>query len=179
MSNPRNPRKAKKIPLTIAKERLSYDRFTGELTWKHLDYRNNRWNTRYAGKTAGYVNQEGYLFVKLDSEAYPAHRVIWALVNGEIPDYLGVNHIDGNKRNNRIANLRLVTASQKQVSRKRNKAKSLPKGIYWNGPRRRYHVDLKYKGERYYGGIYQSLNEAKAVLAAMQQRIHGEFSRAA
>jgi len=179
MSKPSATRKAKKIPLVIAQERLSYDRLTGELTWNHLAYRSSRWNTRYARKPAGYLNQEGYLFVKLDGEAYPAHRVIWALINGEIPEYLSVNHIDGDKRNNRIANLRLATDSQKQASRKRNKAKPLPKGIYWNAPRRRYHVDLKYKGERYYGGVYQSLAEAKTVLATMQQRIHGEFSRAA
>lgn len=43
------------------------------------------------------------------------HRVIWMVFNGDIPDGLTVDHIDGDKTNNNISNLQLLTAEQNAV----------------------------------------------------------------
>ena len=56
-------------------------------------------------KTTGYVN------VLIEGNLYKAHRIIWVLLNGENPA-LDIDHIDRDKTNNRIENLRLLTRSQ-------------------------------------------------------------------
>lgn len=65
---------------------------------------------------AGSVNTCGYLQLRFTLHgrrvATLAHRVMWESVRGQIPDGLYVNHIDGDKQNNAIANLELVTHTQ-------------------------------------------------------------------
>lgn len=68
-------------------------------------------------KWIGFVSPLGYVDVqpRVAPGRYPlirAHRVIWESVHGEIPDLMQINHIDGVKSNNRLANLELVTARQ-------------------------------------------------------------------
>ncbi|NHE79838.1 HNH endonuclease [Klebsiella michiganensis] len=67
------------------------------------------------------------------------HRIIWVLKYGEIPSTLVVDHIDGDKLNNRITNLRLCTQNQNTRNRRihSNNAAGL-KGVYFNdSPRNR------------------------------------------
>ena len=61
-----------------------------------------------AGDVAGYVAAHGYSRISYEYREYGTHRVIWEMFNGEIPDGLWVDHIDGDSRNNNIDNLRLV-----------------------------------------------------------------------
>lgn len=110
----------------IAPERLrelfGYDAETGVLTWKQRDsswfkdgFRTaqgeaNNWNTRYAGKSAGYLASVGYRYVALPgNHRVPEHRIIWAICYDEWPDT--IDHINGIKTDNRISNLRNVTQS--------------------------------------------------------------------
>ena len=64
------------------------------------------------GKRAGYKHKTGYWVVRLNGVKYYAHRLVWMLNHGEIPDDLYVDHKDGNKDNNKIGNLRLVTPQE-------------------------------------------------------------------
>lgn len=59
------------------------------------------------GKQAGCLSR-GYLRVGINYKTYPVHRVIWSLVNGEDPGSDVIDHIDGDKLNNNIDNLRKV-----------------------------------------------------------------------
>ena len=61
-----------------------------------------------AGDIAGYLTTHGYAHVSYDYAEYGSHRVIWEMFNGKIEEGLWVDHIDGDSRNNRIENLRLV-----------------------------------------------------------------------
>lgn len=74
-----------------------------------------------AGSAAGTVAKGGYIKVSIDGKQAYAHRVIWELEVGPIPRGMCIDHIDGNRSNNRLDNLRLVTAK----GNARNKA---PKG---------------------------------------------------
>ncbi len=74
----------------------------------------------------------GYVRFKLNGKLKFAHRVIWEMFNGKIPEGKVIDHINGIKDDNRIENLRLTTQRQNvqyaydrlgnyQSNRKRNK----------------------------------------------------------
>lgn len=63
----------------------------------------------HAGELAGYMSVQGYWTVKVNRKAYKVHRILWEMFNGEIPPKMQIDHIDGNRSNNSLMNLRLVT----------------------------------------------------------------------
>jgi hypothetical protein len=102
---------------------LDYDPETGLFVWKkrtekHIDARwMNVWNARYAGKPAFIHCCYGlYLRASIFSKFYSAHRVAWAIVYGDpVPEVL--DHIDGDRQNNRISNLRPASSSENSKNR--------------------------------------------------------------
>ena len=62
-----------------------------------------------AGDSAGCTNAKGYLRVFLNYQVYMVHRIIWKMVTGDDPDVLEIDHINKNRSDNRMENLRLVT----------------------------------------------------------------------
>lgn len=72
---------------------------------------------RRKGDFAGSRESNGYWRVQLHGKHAQAHRVVWELHNGPIPDGLQVDHIDRNKDNNTIENLRLATSSTNNLNR--------------------------------------------------------------
>lgn len=98
----------KRARLSVSAERLhellSYDQFTGTLTWKA------------SGKAAGSVTPKGYIRVGIDGKCYMAHRLIWIMVAGqEAPKQ--IDHRDRNGTNNRWLNLREASQEINQHNR--------------------------------------------------------------
>lgn len=87
-----------------AHELLAYDPVTGGFT-----HRVDRGKNRCAGKPAGYVHSSGYVVLSIDGKRYYAHRIAWLMTTGAWP--LFVDHRDGDRSNNRFANLRNATRS--------------------------------------------------------------------
>ncbi len=81
---------------------LKYDPLTGELYWR-VSRRN-----RVMGIRAGGVKGR-YRYITIDGVNYLEHRVIWTMVHGGIPSDKEIDHIDRDRYNNRLENLRLVT----------------------------------------------------------------------
>jgi hypothetical protein len=122
----------------ILRQLLSYDPETGSLTWllrdesffkKSSDAK--RWNSRYAGTEAFTTVLKGYRKGSILGADCYAHRVCWALRNGNWPAG-EIDHINGNRSDNRICNLRDVDSleNQKNLSLRRdNKANRI--GVSW------------------------------------------------
>ena len=105
------------------------------------------------------------------------HRIIWKMHFGEIPQGKILDHIDTNRGNNRIENLRIATVSENGrnafVSSK--KKSKLPKGVSKSGRRYCAQIKINYKTTRL--GSYSSIEEASQAYQDAAQRLHGEFAR--
>lgn len=89
---------------------LDYDPDTGEFHWIEARGRVK------AGELAGYIHPAyGYRYIRINGTAYFAHRLAWLYEYGDLPEPpLELDHINNDKDDNRIANLRVVTRSQNQ-----------------------------------------------------------------
>jgi hypothetical protein len=69
----------------------------------------SRLNMRKANDVAGYINQEGYWEIRIGNTSIKISRIIWILLNGQIPDGIIVDHKDGNPLRNVSDNLQLLS----------------------------------------------------------------------
>jgi len=128
----------------------------GELYWKNHRYKN------FNGKKAGTLHHTGYWHIKTKNKVYLAHRLIYLYHHGFLPNYgLELDHINRNRTDNRIENLRVVTKSENE----RNKlTTSKIYGITWHKKNKKWQVQLRINGKQKYLGVYNSLDIAKNVL---------------
>jgi hypothetical protein len=145
----------------MVRERLDYNPSTGVLTWKALLC------NRYAGKVAGSLHRRtGYVAVNIHHRTYPAHSLAWLYVHGELPALL--DHIDGNRANNALANLRVATALQNQLNR--------PSRGYYRTRCNKFAAAIRVAGERISLGNFDTPEEAHAAYSSAHAMYHGEYS---
>lgn len=108
-------------------EALVYDTETGVLTWRErpLHHFKNAlaqrcWNARFAGRPAGTPHRtRGYIETKLGGRQWKATHLIWLLVHGYVPQF--VDHENGRRTDNRLANLRDATKQDNARNQRRPK----------------------------------------------------------
>ena len=158
------------------REVLNYDPLTGIFT--HRIGRKGR-GTR-AGAIAGRIRAyDGYCRIGLDGERYFAHRLAWLYVTGKWPSS-DIDHISGEKADNRFANLRLATGSENLANapRPRHNTTGL-KGVNWHGKAGRWRATIKKDRKPIHIGYFDSAIEAHAAYVAKAKELFGEFARAA
>jgi hypothetical protein len=174
-----NPRD---IELTreMAMQRLDYNPNTGEFRWKEPGT-----NRVKVGTIAGHVGVEGYRRITIargggKQKRVMAHRIAWLIVHGEWPVAF-VDHIDGNKTNNRIDNLRLATRSQNRMNTPiRADNTTGHKGVFISkNPNRakKYVAQIAVDGKQRTIGYFLTLDEAVAARTAAVAVLHGKFGR--
>ena len=126
------------------------------------------------GGRAGGPHNAGYMIVRVKGTSYLTHRVIWEMHNGPIPEGMQIDHINGNRHDSRISNIRLATWSQNMWnSNSTNKFRV--KGIYQNGSG--FSSKITFNGTGIYLGIFKTKGLAALAYAKASLRYHGEFSK--
>lgn len=130
------------------------------------------------GRELTATNSSGYKHMTYGNKTVMQHRVIWELHHGPIPEGTQVDHINGDRLDNRIENLRLVTQSQNQSNRKINSSNtSGVKGVWWNAQCNKWQVSIQVRGERKHLGLYEDLELAELVANEAREKYHGEYAR--
>lgn len=104
--------KAKAISFAEMDAALAYDASTGVIRWKRHYHHKRR-----VGKVAGTIRRDGYRVIKVNGLFYSAARIAWCLHYGEIDASLTIDHINRNRADNRLVNLRLVPIAVNQTNR--------------------------------------------------------------
>ncbi len=103
----------------------------------------------------------GYLVMRIDKRNYRIHRLAWLYVYGSLPEH-AIDHINGIKDDNRIANLRDVTHSRNCKNRKRMATnKSGVNGVFWKKQYSKWCAKIQINGNHIYLGYFAELDDAK------------------
>lgn len=155
------------LTLEEARSVFAYDRETGDLRWKVAV------NSRaLEGDPAGCIQGNGYLVVGYKGFRFSVHRLVWFLSHGAWPA-CQLDHINRDKTDNRLCNLREATESQNHA----NKLGRKPlKGV--RRSRDKYGAQIVCRGQRHWLGTYSTPEEAHRAYAAAAQQFFGEFARA-
>ena len=130
------------------------------------------------GKILCNLDRDGYIRVRISGKEYRAHRIIWEMHYGEIPEGMLVDHIDRDVYNNRIENLRLATRQQNNSNRRKvilNKDIAvLPKGVTKSNSR--YRARIRYKENTYCIGTFDTPEEAGQAYKDAAEVLNGEYA---
>ena len=145
---------------------LMYDPETGLFTWKV-----SRGGVR-AGTQAGYDSGRGYIIIRVLGRNYYAHRIAFLLMTGQWPEYQ-IDHINGNRSDNRFCNLRPATpAENRQNSEKREVASSGYIGVHYSNRSNRWIAKIQVRGKVTHLGTFVTEEEAAEAYIKAKKQLH-------
>lgn len=158
------------LTVDLLKHLFDYDKENGNLIWKTKPSQNVK-----AGDVAGTICKNSYIQICINKKIYLAHRLVFLMHKGYLPKTL--DHINGDRADNRIENLRPVTASQNQHNRRLNANNTSGyKGVRWNKASKKWMSGLKLEGKYMYLGLYDNIEEAAEVVRKAREELHGNFA---
>ena len=121
----------------------------------------NFYNKR-SGSISGVLTRQGYRRIYLTGKLHPAHRLVWIFHNGQIPEDRQIDHINGNRLDNRIENLRLVTHLENHRNKKHSsRNKSGVTGVDWKKERNRWRATIGFGGAHFrFLGYFKKFEDA-------------------
>ena len=158
---------------SVLRQLIDYDPETGALVWRVRDvsfftdggksalHSMRVWNAIYANKPAlSYKGLNGYFKGAILGKPYRAHRVAWAIYSGAWPEN-DIDHINGKRSDNRIANLRTATRQENSKNSAigiKNTSGTI--GVYWREDQSRWVAQVSINGKQKHIGYFKSKDEA-------------------
>lgn len=121
---------------------------------------------------AGHKDGKGYIEICLERNRYKEHRLVWLWHHNETPPFL-LDHVNGQRLDNRIENLRPASDAENVRNRLRNG--KYPTGV-WKGPKGRYCARIDNGNGKLYLGYYDTPQEAAAAYAGASIVLHGKYA---
>lgn len=149
----------------VTQKRLKelFEHEAGNLIWKIENPNAKR------GYVAGCLDKRGYRFIRVDDKLYTAHRLVWFYHNGYFPEN-DIDHINRNKDDNRIENLREVSRScNNRNTGNHCTNKSGVKGVHWFKRTNKWKVEISVMNKSRYLGYYNDFDEAVLARLAGEQ----------
>lgn len=127
------------------------------------------------GKKIGTKNKLGYYQASINKTKYYLHRLIFLYHYGYMPKT--VDHIDKNKSNNNIENLREASLHENNYNTLTPKTnKSGVKNVHWNKKNKKWNVTLSANNKSMYFGSFDDLELAELVAIEARSKYHGQFA---
>ncbi len=156
-----------KPPPTIEELRhaFDYDCETGLFTWRNPTPKSRA----KLGAVTGHRKPTGYIALSLNARSVWAHRAAWAHYHGEWPSGF-VDHINQDKSDNRICNLRVADRAENNWNRR---SKSDVTGASLRKGGRLWKAFIRHRGERFFLGNFQTKDEAAAAYQRAATSLRG------
>lgn len=157
------------LSAAILRELLDYDASTGVFTRKKAVARKTK-----IGAIAGWVDANGYVQITVNGKRYKGHRLAWMYVHGEFPSGV-VDHINGNRADNRISNLRDVSMTENAHNRRcanRNSKTGLM-GASLHRPSGRWKAQIRINYKSIHLGVFNTPEEVHRVYLEAKRKVHG------
>ena len=143
---------------------FKYDDILGRLRWKIQAS-----PKALVGKVAGFNDGSyGYRIIQYRGKRYKEHRLIWCVVNGYCPES-DIDHIDRDKENNHIENLREVSRTCNLRNTGNFKNCNLVKGVLFHKGASKWMAQVCVANKTKYLGIYSNFDEAVCARLAAEQ----------
>jgi len=150
------------------REALFYSPIVGVFEWRRSGRRIRR------GFLAGRVCPNGYVRLCVDGRIYPAHKLAWLYMHGEYPE-CPIDHIDGDRSNNAINNLRLATPSENSHNMRLQKSsRTGVKGVAL--VRGKYEAAIRKGGKYLFRKSFDTIEEAEKAVRDARNKAHGDFA---
>jgi hypothetical protein len=157
--------------IEILKNIIEYNPETGIFTWA----KDRKGHSR-KGNVAGGCHGSGYTTIRINGKDYLAHRLAWAIHYGSIPENMQIDHINGDRKDNRILNLRLATHEENcRNSRPRKHNKSGIKGV--RRMRSKWAARIRINNEEIWLGSYETSEAAAQAYKEAADKFHKAFAK--
>ena len=150
---------------------IDYSPDTGEFRWSSA-----RRGVRI-GELCGRINNHGYREIGVAGKLHQAHRLAFLYMTGEMPKNV-VDHINGDRADNRWINLRPANQSQNManVGGRSTNTSGAP-GVVWDADRQKWRAQLRVNGKKKNLGRFASFEDARNAVNAAARQQWGEFAR--
>lgn len=153
------------MDISILREAVSYDQDTGFFHWKASK------RGRLPGANPIGTRCNGYLVIGINYRRFYAHRMAWAYVHGVWPE-LEIDHLNGIKTDNRIANLRQATRTTNSENKRWAMASSRSGLLGVRPSLKKWAAYIQVKKQVRYLGTFPDPESAHAAYVAAKRQLH-------